>query len=179
MDVMPHGQSSRGASSRHTPAAPKFHHSSESNGSHGESDSINLFSDAIELQRTIAETSPDFILIISLDGTIRYINRALDANTTDEVVGRSIFSYVSGEELARMTACFDRVRRTGTLDRYESSYDSPGHGRLIFDCRVAPIFRQTRIVGLIINASDITHQKRVEAQLRDAMGRASQWLSAR
>lgn len=121
------------------------------------------------MQRTITETSPDFILVISLDGTIQFINRVLDAEYNRDVVGSTIYDYVGPDERAKMIACFERVKKTGELDRYESTYNSPGHGVLNFDCRVAPIFRNKSIIGLTINASDVTHQKRIEKALRDAM----------
>lgn len=128
----------------------------------------HLFADASTLQRVITETSPDFIIITSLNGTIQYINRVLEEHKHTPIKGTSVYNYVTPDEAAKMRECFARVIETGKMDRYDTVYHSPEQGTIHFDCRVAPIVEKGRIVGLNINASDVTHLKRTEQALREA-----------
>lgn len=128
-----------------------------------------LFSNPGELHRVLAETSPDFVILITPEGVIRYINRVMEEHDRASVPGTSVYDYVTPEEGAAMKLCFERVMRTGEMDRYETTYISPVTGRHTFDCRVAPIWGSDRIVGLTINASDVTHLKHVEHALRETM----------
>lgn len=130
---------------------------------------IDLFSDAAEMRRTIIETSPDFIMMLTPDCVIRYINRVLKELEGQVVIGTSILQYIPPRDQAHTRAVFTRVLTTGEKETYETIYESPERGRLTFECRIVPIYRNGVIVGMTINARDVTAQKNTEQALRDAL----------
>ena len=70
------------------------------------------------LYRSLVESVPDFILLLDLDGTIRYINRPVPRVDQSTFVGSSAFDYVADESEGPMRAamegrCSSLEARTG------------------------------------------------------------------
>lgn len=120
---------------------------------------------------SITENSPDYVLLLDLDGTVRYVNHTV-ARPKDEIVGTTAYSVVPSESRQVMKDCFYQVQQTGKPGQFEVDYHHPETGALMrFEGRVAPVVRSGKVVNLILCATDITERKRTQEALRESVER--------
>lgn len=116
--------------------------------------------------RSIAESSPDFILLVALDGTIEFLNKALPGETVEQHVGRRIDVVVGPQEGAKIAACLHRVRESRRPDRYEVEYPLTKGRMGHFEGSVAPVLVHDEVAAFAISVRDVTHLRESEQQLR-------------
>jgi PAS domain S-box-containing protein len=110
--------------------------------------------------------SPDFVVLISPEGVIRFINRVYAGLTMAEVSGRSIFEFLDPgyHEVAR--ACYRDVATTGQAGHYETLGLGSNGEKARYESHVAPVKRGAEVIALTIIARDITLRVELERQLR-------------
>ena len=120
--------------------------------------------------RSLTQTSPDHILMLDTDLTVRFANYASPGLTIDELVGKPLYTLVDEFRQSEIKAILEEVLRTGVPARYETVYPSPDDGDLHYESHVARrILPDTdQVVGLTLSARDITERKRTEQALRDS-----------
>jgi len=123
---------------------------------------------AEQICRSITASSPDFIMVLDLDGRIRFINRTVPDLTVERVVGTMVFDYVAERYHPAMRACFDRVARTAQEGSYEVDYTVAGGKVLNFVSRVWPVLGDGEVTALTVCATDVTSRRLLETQLRHA-----------
>jgi PAS domain S-box-containing protein len=110
--------------------------------------------------RSIAQASPDLVMLVARDGVIRFINWTLPEYTVDGVIGTSMYDYLPEEYRSRVQATIERVMTTGRPDRYETAHVTP-EGRISYwEARVEPVSRDGRVVGAAISSSNVTELQR-------------------
>jgi PAS domain S-box-containing protein len=120
-----------------------------------------------ELLGVFLANIPDFIVLLAVDGTILFLNRARPGKTVAEIVGRKLFEYMP-QDAGRMRAAVERVVATGdpiTLESSATYTDGEVHH---FITRLAPVLEEDRVVAVASIASDITAQKQAAVALRDS-----------
>ena len=110
--------------------------------------------------QAIAKSSSDYIMLIDRDAVIRYLNRALDEFEISDIIGTSIYGYVSEHDARVMARCFGRVLDTGEPDRYTTMYQRPDGEVLEFEARVAPMMRDGEVVAMTVSSSNMTERRR-------------------
>mgnify|MGYP003481937045 CR=1 FL=1 len=108
------------------------------------------------LLRSILDTVPDFVIKLSPDGIIHFLNRVAPGLTMSEVIGASIYSFVpaESEEISRQS--IERVMRTGQPDSY-ASVGLGAYGKLArYLTRISPLKRGDEIESLVMIATDVT-----------------------
>jgi len=128
--------------------------------------------------RSIAEASPDLVLLLDADGIIRYANRPLPGTTTPQLEGASIYAHLKPEQRSAVRTCLDRVRQTLIPDTFESTHVDGAGKTLLFESRVGPLIHEHEFEGFAVFARDITKPWSLELQLlqaqkMDAIGRLS------
>jgi PAS domain S-box-containing protein len=120
--------------------------------------------------RSLTQTSPDHILMLDTDLTIKFANSASPGLTVDDLIGTPLYSLVDDARQAEIKAILENVLRTGASARYETVYHSPDGGDIYYESYVAPqtLPHTEQVVGLTLSARDITERKRAEADLRQA-----------
>jgi two-component system CheB/CheR fusion protein len=108
--------------------------------------------------RSMAENSPDYIMLLDQNANIESVNRALPDLTVEQVIGTPIYDYVPAEFRPVMKECFEGVLNTGKPERYETEYHTAGGEVRLFEGIVGPIVRDGQIVGLAISHRDITER---------------------
>ncbi len=117
-----------------------------------------------ELSRLVMESSPDHIMLLDPDATIRYINRTVPDLTVEQVLGTRIYDYLEPSQAEKARACLQRVLESHEPDFYEVEYLSADGEISFFESRVAPVVRGGKVAALILNSSDVTpHRKAVQA----------------
>ena len=120
-----------------------------------------------EKWRSLTENSPDYIMQLDIDYTIRFINRTVPDLTKEQVIGKSNLDFVPSEYHKLVVECFDGVIQSGKPDRYETKYVTAEGETKYFDVRVSPIKdKDGNITGLINTSNNITERKQAEEKLK-------------
>lgn len=121
--------------------------------------------------RTIVELARDGIFIVDAEERLTFANgflaRMLGYDSLEEIIGRPVFDFIAadGRELAKSQL---ERRRQGFADSYELSLRRRDGSALICLVAAAPFTVNGSYLGSIVIATDITHLKQVENELRTA-----------
>jgi PAS domain S-box-containing protein len=116
--------------------------------------------------RSVTENSPDHVILLDTDLRIQFVNYASPGLTVEELVGTPLYTLVAEERQTEIKQILKGVLTTAEPARYETEYQSPGEGTLYYESRVVPRVLDGKIVGLAVNARDITLRRQVEEALR-------------
>ncbi len=117
--------------------------------------------------RSLVESAPDIISTLDLNYQMQFINRipaGVDI-TTDDVVGESIFAFLTPEHHEGFRQACQRVIETGEVAGYEVQ------GKLSqnwYASWIAPITREDEIVGFVMTSTNITARKKAEIELQES-----------
>jgi PAS domain S-box-containing protein len=118
-----------------------------------------------QLQAVLA-SAPDFVVSLDRDGVIRYMNRATPPYSVEQLVGSTWVSLgTTPEARAASAATLDRVLTTGESARFASSSANADGSTIYFESHIGAVRLAGEIVGAVVVARDVTHQKRTEMQL--------------
>jgi PAS domain S-box-containing protein len=116
----------------------------------------------------LMENAPEFVLLLSPTGVIRYMNRTAAGTSMIEAIGRSMFDYIAPESHAVARASLERVVATGEAQTYEctgtGAYGRPAR----FESRIGAVSEDGQVVALLLIAHDITKRVAMEAELRES-----------
>jgi PAS domain S-box-containing protein len=133
-------------------------------GARAEADPLShwLTSDGRRVLDVITGESIDVVGVVDPELTIRYVNWTVPGLTREVVVGNNVLDLVPPgyRDIARDT--YTTVLRTGTGTRFETIY-SDAEGFHIFDVRVGPIRVDGAIIGLVVITTNVTEQRREQA----------------
>jgi len=123
--------------------------------------------DSEERWRSLTENSPDFILTLNSALRIEFANTASPGLAVEDLIGASILDYIQTPLKRReVQSKLEQTLQDGTPCSYETEYLSPDGDKICYESRVAPRFVDGKIVGLTLNARDITQRKRNEAHIQ-------------
>jgi PAS domain S-box-containing protein len=120
------------------------------------------------LLRSVLENAPDFILRVTIDGTLLFLNRLVSGLTMEEAIGRSVLDFVTPESREVVRRTLDHVARTGEPGTYECTAIGPHGSTSDYHTTVGPIKEGGRVVALTLIARDIKAQKATERALRES-----------
>ncbi|HEX5138259.1 MAG TPA: PAS domain S-box protein [Planctomycetota bacterium] len=123
---------------------------------------------AEEICASITGSCPDHVMILDLDGRIRFINRTVPDLTVEGVLGRRAIEFVPERCRGAMQACHDRVIRTREDGCYEVDYVAADGKVHTFVTRVWPVLRNGEVTALTQCATDVTAHRLLERQFLHA-----------
>ena len=115
--------------------------------------------------RSIAENSPDHILLLDKDLVIRYVNHASPGMTIEQLIGSPLYTFVEENDRKRVEQILRDVIRTRRPDVYETEYITGDRDVIYYESRVSPLLSGNSASGLVVNSRDISHHKELEKQL--------------
>ncbi|MCC6903924.1 MAG: PAS domain-containing protein [Polyangiaceae bacterium] len=121
------------------------------------------------LLRSILDTVPDFVIKLSPDGIIHFVNRVAPGLAVTQVIGASIYDFIlpGYQETARRS--IERVMQTGAPDSYET-VGLGAHGKPArYLTRLAPLKRGDEIESLVMIATDVTNLMESREKLEVAL----------
>lgn len=115
--------------------------------------------------RSMAEGSPDYVMILDQALRIEYINLPSPTRALDTLIGSSACSCVEGSQREFVCQILQEVLRTGESATFEAVYLSPDGVKNDYESRAAPRVVDDEIIGLIVASRDITKRKVSEVQI--------------
>jgi len=123
-----------------------------------------------EKWRSLTGNTDDTIVITDRNGVIQYINRTIPPKTPEEVIGNTVYEYVSKEHHHVMRESLRKVYKTGKSSSYEVTLDmqkiNPEIGTLWFSTKVVPLKQDRKVVGVIMLSTNITARKKAEEEIK-------------
>jgi PAS domain S-box-containing protein len=113
--------------------------------------------------QSIADLSPDNIMVLDLDGVIRYINWTVPDLTREQVVGTPVFNYVPEHYRAGYRQCLARAHQTRERDRYEMAYAASDGEVSYWESRIAPIVIGDAVTGFTVSSSNVSERRKAAA----------------
>jgi PAS domain S-box-containing protein len=110
----------------------------------------------------LTESAVEIIGIIDPDLVIRYLNRTAPGLTREQVIGKRVIDLLPPDRRANAHENYVKVLQTGQQARFETVY-SDGRDLRIWEVRIGPIRFEGNIVGLIATTTNVTEQRRAEA----------------
>ncbi len=128
--------------------------------------------------RALVQQSSDVVLVADVESRVTYVSPSVQqvmGYTTEQVQGRSIFSFVHPDDLADSQSVFQGVQASGSMVPATEFRLRHAEGHYLFAEGVGtPLFDDPAIQGLVINFRDITDRKRAEAVLVHAKEQAEE-----
>src|SRR5689334_21251861 len=138
-----------------------------------EADRTRALEAEIRRLKAMLECAPSFVMRISLDRKLLYINQLAPGFRMEDVIGTSADNYVPEAFRERARQAVQAACETGTVQEYSTlgqiSTDRVGH----YLTRVSPVVEDGVITSLVVIATDVTAlaEQRVQLQLAlDATG---------
>ncbi len=123
--------------------------------------------------RAITENAPDFILKLSPEGKITFVNRVFPGRTTQGLIDQSIYTYVPPEYHTLIQTSLEQALTSKETHEFEVQTYDENDGRRWYRIRMGAI-NEEQFPGVIAMASDITHQKKLSENLaREAAANAA------
>jgi PAS domain S-box-containing protein len=119
-----------------------------------------------EMFRTLAQATPDHVMLLDAELRIRYANFAAPGLTVERLIGNPLPDFAPPGREAKIRALLEGVLETGVTTAYETVYEPPDGAAIYFESRAA------RLGGnrVVVVARDITERKRADERLRATMG---------
>lgn len=123
--------------------------------------------DSEECWRSLTENSLDHILTLNSALRIEFANAAPPGLKIKDLIGTSILDYIQNPlKQGDVQSKLEKALSDGSLCTYETEYQDPEGNNICYESRVAPRFVDGAIVGLTLNARDITQRKQDEARIQ-------------
>ena len=114
--------------------------------------------------RVLVENSPDVIMTLDPEGTVLFTNYALPLLSVEQVIGTCVLDYVDEADREKYKDVFTEVLKTGEA----RSLELAPAGAKWWLTRLIPIKHESEVITVLVIATDISEQKRVEEALRDS-----------
>ena len=122
-----------------------------------------------ERWQAVAENSPDYILLLDPDGTIRFVNRMRPGVSREAVIGRPVYQFAREDQRPLLRAALEAVVSTGEVRAVELVSQTADGANPLYEARFAPVRQDGKVIAIMAISHDITQERRVERQLRQAL----------
>ncbi len=116
--------------------------------------------------RSVTESSPDFIMLMTTEGRIQYVNRTVPSLTVDEVVGKTIYDFTPAQFQEVTRECLRKVLETNQPQSFSGEYYATDGRTHAFETRIWPIIDNGKVVALTASSSEVTERKEAEQRER-------------
>lgn len=117
--------------------------------------------------KSIVDTIPDYVLRISPDFIVRFINRTYPGSTLEQVVGTPILNWIQPEHREAYSLMLNRAFETGEPQELETVGTGVGDIPKYYFSRVKAIIENRSTTGIIVVGQDITERKQAEAEIEN------------
>jgi PAS domain S-box-containing protein len=122
--------------------------------------------DSEERWRSVVQSAPGYVLTVDREGTILFLNRAMEGMTVESVVGKCAYDFAQPERRQILEGIVERVFTTGGTISFEGLGPGPGDTPNWYAVRMSPIRSGDDVAAAVMIATDITERKEAEETLR-------------
>jgi PAS domain S-box-containing protein len=123
---------------------------------------------AVARWQALADVSPDFMMLTDRAGRIEYLNRTNGRVTVESYLGRDVFALLRTSTVEVLQGCLERVISSGKVDQCQVEFVSPDGEVRLTEVRVGPVLAGTNVVGLALNARDVTRAPAAQTRSPDS-----------
>ena len=113
--------------------------------------------------RALVESAPDTIMIVDREHRVEFSNRP----SAEAPIGATLEAAIDPRERGRAAEAIDYVFSSGATSAFEVGQDTPA-GRRQLMTRLGPIIRDDVVDRVALISTDVTEQRELEQQLRQA-----------
>ena len=124
-----------------------------------------------EKWRNLISSIPYFIALHDLEGRYIFLNHYAEGFSEEDVVGRSLFDFLSEDSKDEYRRHFEACIQTGQIQRFEFSAFGDNRVYRVYETNLIPVIENDRITSVLATAADITDRKQAEAALTDSEGK--------
>ncbi len=124
--------------------------------------------ESAEQWRSLAENTPDHIMLLDRDLVIRYLNAPGRGVTVEDVVGTTPDSHYPEEKRPEIRKIFQDVLRTGETATLYSEYRLPDGEMHYYESLISVRMIDGKAVGLTNSTRDITERRMSEDALKES-----------
>ncbi|HJP20868.1 MAG TPA: PAS domain S-box protein, partial [Alphaproteobacteria bacterium] len=121
--------------------------------------------------RSLAEESPDHVILIDTNFEIQFINHTMPGLTPEQVSGTQISSYLRDEDRQHVMNALEGVTSSRHPASFETSCVTADGEILFFESRVVARVVDDAVIGLTIHARNISDRKLTEQALKNREAR--------
>lgn len=115
---------------------------------------------------SIADNSPDWLILVDADWRIQFANRAINGIAPADMLGMPVADVAPADQIHRLQPFLRRLMEQGQPSEMELVVCEATESQRVLLSRARPVMTDGRIVGAVINCSDITERVRQQRQLR-------------
>ena len=118
--------------------------------------------------RSLIENALDIIVILNPDGSFRYASPSVKVlgYTPEELVGRSLFHFVSSDDAQEVSSIFHRILENSEMTQVtEFVFRHKNNSWRVLEAFGKCINPKTPAIGIVINARDVSERKEAEAEI--------------
>ena len=118
--------------------------------------------------RSLIENALDMIAILNADGTFRYASPSVRVlgYKPDELVGKSIFPFVSADDAREVSDLFNAaLQNPGLTGTVEFLFRHKEGTTRILEAICKCIYDESKMPGIVLNARDVSERKQAEAAI--------------
>ena len=116
--------------------------------------------------RSIANCTPDIIMLLDRNANILFINHTSSDLTPDEIVRKSAYDFVTKKDRKKVRDSLKKVLTTGHPNTHEADYIDKAGQVCNFEAHVGPVCENNKITGFVMRVTEITERKKTEHELR-------------
>ncbi len=115
--------------------------------------------------RTMTQNSPDYIITLDREGTIRFANHDVPDFRRDEAIGKKVYEFVAESDRPRIKAFLDQVIENRRPDQSEMTYYGVDGVVETFELHAVPLEEADEEVVALVSCRNITNRKQAERAL--------------
>ena len=115
---------------------------------------------------SLLKNTPDIVMIVDRDGTIRFINHTEPGLKQKETIGKKVYDYIQPEHYDTMKKDLEKVFLTGHSASHEISRMKRKGELSWYQAELGPVKQDGNIVAASIITRDITEHRRTEEALK-------------
>lgn len=119
-----------------------------------------------EKWQSLAIMSADFVVVADCQGTITFVNRAVEGLHVNDIIGSSIHQWVLPQFRQAQSEVVQSVLATGEVSSFECQGTGPHGQTRWYSVRVGPFRPHGKNEGITLYITDITHRKEYDEKLK-------------